>query len=43
MLGKHSPAVRIDLTELDGSHAGSLKSETKSANAAEEIKDAHPL
>jgi hypothetical protein len=34
-------AIGIDLAEGDGSHAGSLQAEAKSADAAEEVKYPH--
>jgi hypothetical protein len=39
MLCEDFPAVRFDLAECDGSHAGSFEAETESANSAEEIED----
>jgi hypothetical protein len=41
VLSKDCSAVFVSLAERDGSHPGSLESETESANAAEEIEDIH--
>lgn len=34
-------AIGIGLDELDGSHPGSLESETESADSAEKVEDTH--
>lgn len=41
MLSQNGSAIGLDLTEGDGSHSGSFKSEAESANAAEEVEDIH--
>jgi hypothetical protein len=41
--GEHRAAVPIDFAEGDGAHSCSLKSERKSADAAEEIEDIHSV
>lgn len=39
MLAEDGPAIWVDLAEPNGVHAGAFESETKAANAAEEIED----
>jgi hypothetical protein len=39
VLAQDSPAESVSLAEGNGSHPGSLKSETKSSDAAEEVED----
>jgi hypothetical protein len=39
MLVEYSTAVRLDLTEGNGSHPSSLESKAETSNAAEEIED----
>lgn len=41
VFAKYGLAELISLAEGNGTHAGSLESETESANSAEQIKDTH--